>query len=121
MITVPSLRIDREHDAAGGDDRRAATAAAFVRFQELRVALADTELHRALVGTLRLRLDAQQPSLARRGRGVVRAFERGREQGAATGGVPLSVGLGGRYWLDSPPGGPEGFGMRFVVTLLFPK
>ena len=32
------------------------TAAAFVLFQELRGALADTELHRAMVGTLRLRL-----------------------------------------------------------------
>lgn len=32
------------------------TAAAFVLFQELRAALADTELHRAMVSTLRLRL-----------------------------------------------------------------
>lgn len=32
------------------------TAAAFVLFQELRVALAETELHRAMVSTLRLRL-----------------------------------------------------------------
>lgn len=37
------------------------------------------------------------------------------------GGMPVSVALGGRYWLDSPAGGPEGFGLRFAVTLLFPE
>jgi len=29
------------------------------------------------------------------------------------GGVP--------YWLDSPDSGPEGFGLRFTMTLLFPR
>jgi len=33
----------------------------------------------------------------------------------------ISVGGGIRYWADSPDNGPEGFGLRFVVTLLFPK
>ena len=33
--------------------------------------------------------------------------------------VSLTGGL--RYWVDSPNSGPEGFGFRFVVTLLFPK
>jgi hypothetical protein len=37
------------------------------------------------------------------------------------GGQLVSVGGGLRYWADSPPNGPEGFGLRFVVTLLFPK
>jgi hypothetical protein len=37
------------------------------------------------------------------------------------GGRPVSFTLGARYWLDSPPGGPEGWGARFVVTLLFPR
>ncbi|MCP4260663.1 MAG: transporter [Planctomycetes bacterium] len=32
-----------------------------------------------------------------------------------------SVGGGFRYWADSPDSGPEGFGLRFIVTLLFPK
>jgi hypothetical protein len=26
-----------------------------------------------------------------------------------------------RYWIDTPEGGPEGWGARFTVTLLFPK
>jgi len=26
-----------------------------------------------------------------------------------------------RYWLESTDGGPEGLGLRFAVTLLFPK
>lgn len=34
---------------------------------------------------------------------------------------PISVGGGLRYWAESPDGGPEGFGARFIVTLLFPK
>jgi len=33
----------------------------------------------------------------------------------------LQVGGGLRYWADSPPGGPEGWGARLQVTLLFPK
>jgi hypothetical protein len=37
------------------------------------------------------------------------------------GGRPVSFTLGARYWLDAPPGGPEGWGARFVVTLLFPR
>jgi hypothetical protein len=37
------------------------------------------------------------------------------------GGKPLQLTGGVRYWADSPPGGPEGWGARFVVTFLFPK
>jgi len=33
----------------------------------------------------------------------------------------LSVGAGARYWLQSPEGGPKGWGGRLVVTLLFPS
>ncbi len=33
---------------------------------------------------------------------------------------PISVSLGGRYYAETPPGGPE-WGLRFVFTLLFPK
>ncbi|MGB7159111.1 MAG: hypothetical protein WBD40_13665 [Tepidisphaeraceae bacterium] len=33
---------------------------------------------------------------------------------------PISFTLGARYYADAPPGGPE-WGLRFVVTLLFPK
>ena len=33
----------------------------------------------------------------------------------------LSAGAGVRYWIASPDSGPEGFGMRLVLTLLFPK
>jgi hypothetical protein len=33
----------------------------------------------------------------------------------------VSIGGGLRYWADSPDNGPEGLGLRFVVTLLFPK
>ncbi len=37
------------------------------------------------------------------------------------GGQLVSVGGGVRYWADSPVSGPHGWGLRFVVTLLFPK
>jgi hypothetical protein len=33
----------------------------------------------------------------------------------------LSVGAGARYWVQSPEGGPKGWGGRVVVTLLFPS
>ena len=33
----------------------------------------------------------------------------------------VSFGGGVRYWLDSTEGGPEGFGLRFTMTLLFPR
>ena len=36
------------------------------------------------------------------------------------GGLPLSVGLGGRYFAEAPSGGPQ-WGIRFQVTLLFPR
>lgn len=32
-----------------------------------------------------------------------------------------SVGGGIRYWVESPDTGPEGFGVRFIFTLLFPR
>jgi hypothetical protein len=34
--------------------------------------------------------------------------------------LPLSVGLGGRYYAEKPEGGPE-WGLRFIVQFLFPK
>jgi hypothetical protein len=34
---------------------------------------------------------------------------------------PISIGVGARYWANSTPTGPEGWGARFFVTLLFPK
>jgi hypothetical protein len=34
---------------------------------------------------------------------------------------PVSLTGGLRYWADSSPNGPSGFGFRFAVTLLFPK
>ncbi|WP_395622645.1 hypothetical protein [Sphingomonas daechungensis] len=33
---------------------------------------------------------------------------------------PVSLGIGGRYYISSPTGGPT-WGMRFTTTLLFPK
>jgi len=33
----------------------------------------------------------------------------------------VSVGGGARYWAASPDNGPEGFGIRLMFTLLFPK
>jgi hypothetical protein len=35
--------------------------------------------------------------------------------------APIQIGAGARYWADSPDNGPEGWGVRFSVTLLFPK
>ncbi len=32
---------------------------------------------------------------------------------------PMQIGIGPRYWVESPSGGPEGWGGRAVVTLLF--
>jgi len=37
------------------------------------------------------------------------------------GGQLVSVGGGVRYWADSPSGGAEGFGLRLIVTLLYPR
>jgi hypothetical protein len=37
------------------------------------------------------------------------------------GGQYISVGGAVKYWVDSPPGGPEGFGYRLQLTFLFPK
>ncbi len=37
------------------------------------------------------------------------------------GGQYISVAPSVHYWADSPPGGPEGFGFRLQITLLFPK
>jgi hypothetical protein len=34
--------------------------------------------------------------------------------------LPVSLGLNARYWADSPDSSPHGWGLRFVVTLLFP-
>jgi len=33
---------------------------------------------------------------------------------------PIQLQIGGRYYADAPPGGPE-WGLRFTVTFLFPK
>ena len=33
---------------------------------------------------------------------------------------PISLTLGGRYYAERPSGGPD-WGLRFVVTFLFPK
>ena len=33
----------------------------------------------------------------------------------------FQIGGGIRYWVDGPDGGPEGWGFRLQVTLLFPK
>jgi hypothetical protein len=37
------------------------------------------------------------------------------------GGQLVSVGGGVRYWADGPDSGPHGWGLRLIVTLLFPK
>ena len=36
------------------------------------------------------------------------------------GNLPVQFELGGRYYLDAPADGPE-WGLRFKVTLLFPR
>lgn len=33
----------------------------------------------------------------------------------------VSIGLGVRYWVESPENGAEGLGGRLVMTFLFPK
>lgn len=33
----------------------------------------------------------------------------------------IQIGAGARYWLDGPDGGPDGFGARAQLTLLFPR
>ena len=35
--------------------------------------------------------------------------------------LPVQVGLGVRYWADSPDNGPEEWGARFLFTFIFPK
>lgn len=36
-------------------------------------------------------------------------------------GQPVSFGAGVRYWADAPENGPEGWGLRAVVTYVFPR
>jgi hypothetical protein len=33
----------------------------------------------------------------------------------------MQLQLGARYWAESPEGGPEGWGLRVTLTLLYPK
>jgi hypothetical protein len=33
---------------------------------------------------------------------------------------PISLGLGAKYYVEGPTGGPD-WGLRFTVTFLFPK
>lgn len=42
-------------------------------------------------------------------------------QMVAMGGQPIQVGVGARYWADSPENGPDGWGARVHITFLFPK
>ena len=37
------------------------------------------------------------------------------------GSLNTSLGASLRYWLDSTPTGPEGFGLRFTFTMVFPR
>jgi hypothetical protein len=37
------------------------------------------------------------------------------------GGQTMSLGAGARYWVEGPDSGPEGLGLRLVLTLLFPR
>ena len=32
----------------------------------------------------------------------------------------VQIGAGVRYWASTPDTGPEGWGVRFIVTLLYP-
>ena len=34
---------------------------------------------------------------------------------------PVSIGAGVRYYTDSMPGGPDGWGARVILTFLYPK
>jgi len=34
---------------------------------------------------------------------------------------PIQIAAGPRYWIDTPPGGPDKFGLRAVLTVLLPK
>lgn len=45
----------------------------------------------------------------------------GVNQMVKIGDQPLQVGIGTRYWLDAPSGGPEGWGLRLNFVMLFPK
>ena len=36
-------------------------------------------------------------------------------------GRPVQLSAGVRYWADTPPGGPDGWGARLGITFLFPK
>lgn len=45
----------------------------------------------------------------------------GANQMLKIGEQPLQVGIGGRYWLDAPDNGPEGWGLRLNFIMLFPK
>ena len=35
--------------------------------------------------------------------------------------MPVRIQLGARYWAEAPDSGPEGWGVRFAITLLFPR
>lgn len=35
--------------------------------------------------------------------------------------TPVQFSAGARYWAEAPENGPDGWGARFQVTLLFPK
>jgi len=37
------------------------------------------------------------------------------------GNQPISLLIGARYWAEAPDGGPDGWGLRFGLTFLFPK
>jgi len=37
------------------------------------------------------------------------------------GGQLIQIGVGARYWIDGPSGGPEGFGARAQLTFLYPR
>jgi len=35
--------------------------------------------------------------------------------------LPVSLGIGGTYWLESPDNGPEGWGIKLATTFVLPK